>query len=1090
MIEFTNTAPTTVAFIFADGEMPLAPKSLNGQATYATRHYASGNVLHLRACGVFEAGKHELSYEEVLGPNLTVGDIRATSPEAAVSHGDDVIYLSDVLDNDPAKIYCSIPTMCEALWKHRFDSGIEVRFQVRQFLEASWVRVIIERNDPARGSSIDHGIVEPLTITIDDVEVYYSESLTLCKNGKISQERFMGTEQFPHKIKHDTAKMQTTGLIPNMGWIRNAPPIYGISKYVPGELGDYKDGMAAGGVTQELGPVPGWVARWLASDGNADAWEIVIANGHCAGYYPVTWRNEDDGEMLSPSKYSQIGFNGIDGKGSNTFQNGIAQFDDAHNPSMIMPYIITGDPYFLDTAIGNVAAMYMLGATDGEGVNKKNRRQTRATAWYIRALAEICNFMPDSHYNRSEYSQLLWTQIKAAIAAGPDKSPDSKLGFPWVKAGNPKNKDGSPASITSSPWMQSFWAWAVAYAARTDALFGNNKDEAKRLAEWMLQQAVYSVDGCIDHGADYRIKISDSGIRYFAERIESEKLYQDWNKVRDVNYPDYVCTNTLLGNKAVGANGVNSHWAQKMPLFAEAFNYGIPGIEKVWDEIRSAKNYEQDIYGKNWGWGGWGVTGKGQEIDPLPVVIVDPIPDPGPDPVPIPDPIDPVEPIVTDDYKVSPPRVNGRVPLDWFRKLPKNTRFVVTGFTSNIVEQLFMDELDCDWRGITGYPSWLRTQNSWCAPIIDWKRESVVNDSGAGHDMKKYPGTAGIFVPGLSPALLDCPNNPTALQAGHHYGTLVRDESNDVNYRIRGKTRHDMVTNEYTKFYPLNDTGTGFTVYWDSLAEYNRFTGKAYGTIRKQYENSCWKECDLETGIVTNIGDPKLMAIPSNGATSKCRIDDAHTLWRHADKDGSDFISLWNEESEEWIFKWKRVTGQPNDWLTGIKFNSDHGLSAISYFAPWDKCWSMQHAGPDAWVETLLDPISAEQRKIQIKGASLPRTKHTLGKTFTWKLADDITIAVWWFASSDTEEMVRIAVLDELQDGDIVYISDDPIPVPDPVPDPLPDPLPDPIPDPGVPSDPVPAPDLAAILLNHERRIESLEKARQGMIDSLVEDKI
>jgi hypothetical protein len=621
----TSVVPTTIALGLSPGELGFEPRSTStGQAVTVLRRYENGDPLHVVATGVFPVGRDiSLSDKSIQAKALTENDIVQAAPRAAVTFNDEVIELSDLLGS-PLEVPYSTPSMVEAIYRGAFgDHGVEARFQVRLFDSGDlWVRVWVQRPNPKRGGSKDKkGVTKRLVVTIGNHVTVDTDTLPLYKNSSVDWERYIGTEQYPHTAWQDTQRLQRTGLIPSYGWIRSVPEgqLNALTQeYTPGKIGNYKKVMGAGGVTFELGPVTGWVARWLGSNGDARAWRAIIANMRGAGMYAITWRNAE-GQILKPSDSPAIAFNGKNGNGTNYLTNGPYQFDGAHNPEIYVAYLITGDTYFRDLMEGNVAALYMLSRVKGEGVNKRSQGQIRQTAWIIRAIGNAAQILPDDHPSLPDLRAWLWTQYRTMLLAGPDnkKIDDSyTLGAPWAALGSGKDKP-----IVQGPWMFNFLAWSAAYIARTDALRGEQKAEAQRMARWLLQSVVGQLGGadgnCADRGAEYTLKYSDQAHRFFGAITTAEKLYKDWPTLFRANFGDEVCSGKLRCNGSTCPKSVNSHWAQFMPAIAEAFEYDMPGIREKWDLVRSADNYASDIYRKNWSWGGWGVTGSGQELTPL-----------------------------------------------------------------------------------------------------------------------------------------------------------------------------------------------------------------------------------------------------------------------------------------------------------------------------------------------------------------------------------------------------------------------------------------------------------------------------------------
>jgi len=621
----TSAVPTTIALGLAVGELDFEPRSTStGQAVTVVRRYENGDPLHVVATGVFPTGTDiTLSDRAIEATSLGVADIVQVKPHASVTFGNETIALTELIQS-PHEVSYSTPTMVEAIYRGAFtNNGVEATFQVRLFDSGDiWMRIWVQRPNPRRSGSKDsRGVTKKLVVEIDGEIVADTETLPLYKNGSVDWERYVGREQYPHAAWQDTARLQRTGLVPMYGWIRSVSErqLNALKQtYTPGQIGNYKKTMGAGGVTFELGPLTGWAARWLGSNGDARAWRAIIANTRAAGSYPITWRNAQ-GWTLTPSDSPAVAYNGKNGNGTNYLTNGPYQFDGAHNPELYVGYLITGDTYFRELMQGNVAALYMLSRVRGKGVKKRSQDQIRQTGWVIRAIGNAAQILPDNHPGLSDLRAWLWTQYKAALRAGPDsKHIDGSytLGVPWAALGSNK---GQP--ISQAPWMHNFWAWAVAYIARTDALRGEQKAKAQRLARWMLQSVVGQLGGvdgsCPARAAEYNLKYSDQSHRFFGAISKAEKLYKDWPTLFLANFGDEACSRKLPCNRSTCPSSVNSYWAQLMPAIAEAFEYEIPGIQEKWDLVRKADNYASDIYKKNWSWGGWGVTGRGQELAPL-----------------------------------------------------------------------------------------------------------------------------------------------------------------------------------------------------------------------------------------------------------------------------------------------------------------------------------------------------------------------------------------------------------------------------------------------------------------------------------------
>ena len=328
----------------------------------------------------------------------------------------------------------------------------------------------------------------------------------------------------------------------------------------------------------------------------------------------------------------------------------------------------------------------------------------------------------------------------------------------------------------------------------------------------------------------------------------------------------------------------------------------------------------------------------------------------------------------------------------------------------------------CAWKSIVGAKTWEDTQKTWTAPTVDPVNGLLYNTCAGGHGVKD-PGSAGLDLNRLLHFTMRCPT-PDTVSGTHHYGTQVRDPDTGLIYHLRPFRRFDPQTKTFESlgqitFNMSNGTEKVGGVYWDSVAFWDRHAGKPYGTIRAQYENNAWRELDVETGVSDLLPGG---SIPSNGITHACELDEDRTLWRHGDSADGDFSSIWNTSTRSWEVKWRRVTGDKTDWKTGIKYDSDHGLTPIVYAPDLGWCWTQPFKGPDAWVEKWFNPDTGEQRRAAIPGAPLPRVLHTLGRSAYWRYADDLAVLVWYYGE---REMIRFMVLGDMDES--LFADDAPV---------------------------------------------------------------
>jgi hypothetical protein len=155
----------------------------------------------------------------------------------------------------------------------------------------------------------------------------------------------------------------------------------------------------------DIGPITEWQAEYLAT-GRSAALTSLLAQGEAAGSIPWNLRDETTGAPPSLYDHPRAGWSivsagqnfewirQLDGKP----REGGWQIDIAHQPSLCyVPYLLTGDPYYLEGLQFqvNTGLLVQPTARQRERLPVVSDAQVRGYAWGLRTLAQATRVTPE-----------------------------------------------------------------------------------------------------------------------------------------------------------------------------------------------------------------------------------------------------------------------------------------------------------------------------------------------------------------------------------------------------------------------------------------------------------------------------------------------------------------------------------------------------------------------------------------------------------------------------------------------------------------------------------------------------------------------
>ena len=256
--------------------------------------------------------------------------------------------------------------------------------------------------------------------------------------------------------------------------------------------------------------LPRWTVLYLVTqDDRARA--SMLANADAAGGVPIHYRDETTDQPLDVQRYPNVtlGYPDLsnpkvpEGSGSTNWTP-----DRAHQPSFAyMPYLITGDAYYLDETL--FWASWNVAITDagnrGGASGLINQEQMRGQAWGMRSLSEAAFIVPDAHPQRAYYKAMLANNINwyaQRTASTTQMSPLGALGL----------FDEPAAAI---PWQNDFMGLIFSRLAE------NNEPKARDvlnvISKFNVGRFVNDANGyCSNKAAVYDMLIANpSNMQYF-----------------------------------------------------------------------------------------------------------------------------------------------------------------------------------------------------------------------------------------------------------------------------------------------------------------------------------------------------------------------------------------------------------------------------------------------------------------------------------------------------------------------------------------------------------------------------------------------
>jgi hypothetical protein len=379
---------------------------------------------------------------------------------------------------------------------------LSVQFHIRAYegMDSARVDVVVENTNAyptasaGRNHTYNYSIVVPGKTTISDNNL---EHPIFTRWHRVV---WWGTDQ-QVEVAHDTEYLQATRAVPNYddditidtGFLGDMD-----LSVAPLDNGDHNDDMSQGGSQDQIGPLPRWTATYLVSGDRRAMLNMLANDGNGSGAYPMHYR-DGLGTPVSIDTHQDAGTDEVNGDFNVGSPSGSPYTPDtSHHPSSgYVPYLITGDYYFLEEI--QFWANYGLldrspDARNGsEGLLQEH--QVRGRAWAMRSLGQAAYITPDGPL-KDYFIDKIDNNLSDWNARYNNNSNANNLGLAVPRS---DEGDGEGLNVYKT-WMDDYYSWAMAYLVELGF------DNAAAHRDWKFQSALGrmgSTDFCWIRAAEY-----------------------------------------------------------------------------------------------------------------------------------------------------------------------------------------------------------------------------------------------------------------------------------------------------------------------------------------------------------------------------------------------------------------------------------------------------------------------------------------------------------------------------------------------------------------------------------------------------------
>jgi hypothetical protein len=372
-----------------------------------------------------------------------------------------------------------------------------------------------------------------------------------------------------------------------------------LSSWDPMSNGSINSVMTRAGAHDGIGPLPRWAATYVLSQ-DQRAKTATLLNGRASGSYSMHFRDQDTGLPVSLDEHPKAGKNNGDFAPIGSSKNPLIE-DTAHHPDLaFVPYLVTGDYFFLEELQfwGNYNMLREAPSNRGDGGSRGLivSGQLRGQAWGMRTLSEAAYATPDDHPLKDYFNEKVLnniTQYDKLYTNGESVSDSHWNVFGALIPSNLKRMNNS------RPWMDDFFTWAMGHLVELGFT------EAIPLRDWKAQYPVGRMTRmCYIEAVNYGPEIGTNdpptfftswaqfyevnygsrtaGGSAFRDLACASQAMADWKSTAGDKGNSQGSSNWLVGEMSGRAYSDDSYYANAQPAMAIAKDSGIADADIAW----------------------------------------------------------------------------------------------------------------------------------------------------------------------------------------------------------------------------------------------------------------------------------------------------------------------------------------------------------------------------------------------------------------------------------------------------------------------------------------------------------------------------
>ncbi len=320
--------------------------------------------------------------------------------------------------------YLSGPTVSEFRVQSAIVDGLTATFDIRAYADGRVRTDVTVANSDAFNPAIQAETYNA-TISQNGQTAYSVTGLNHALYTNWHQQIWSGGTASTVQVDQDMAALQRTGAISNYdlttgvtdATLQQLAAVQQTYKFGPEQIGTITPYMPQTGGRADIGVLPTYDAEYVTTE-DPRARSMMLANADEAGSVPWHVDNANgtpetldqhptmvlQGDLVSEAKPADLLPKGFTGTG-----NGIT-LDNAHQPSLsYLPYLLTGDRYYLDSLKDQ--ANFVMAWNDwgyrGGNQGLLDYQPMRDQAWSLRTLADAAFILPDNDPLKSYFTQKL-----------------------------------------------------------------------------------------------------------------------------------------------------------------------------------------------------------------------------------------------------------------------------------------------------------------------------------------------------------------------------------------------------------------------------------------------------------------------------------------------------------------------------------------------------------------------------------------------------------------------------------------------------------------------------------------------------------